>query len=114
MSVLIEVNVSGDAAKHGFTPDEVRQSLDVLSKFNAIHVRGLMTMAGREADDDQTRRQFASLRELRDRLAKSNAPSLSWGELSMGMSGDYEVAIEEGATIVRVGSALFSGINAHG
>ncbi len=69
LSVLIEVNVSGDAAKHGFAPDEVQQSLDALSKFKALDVRGLMTMAGREADADETRRQFASLRELRDRLA---------------------------------------------
>ena len=72
-----------------------------------------MTMAAREGDRDRARREFAALRELRDRLTAVCPPEISLRELSMGMSGDYEVAIEEGATIVRVGSALFDGLIDH-
>jgi len=69
-----------------------------------------MTMAGLESNSDQTRREFASLRELRDKLGLVHAPNIVLNELSMGMSDDYEIAIEEGATMVRVGSALFEGV----
>jgi len=74
-----------------------------------IEIKGLMAMAGREGDLDEARREFAALRRLRDELRPAWAGRWSLDELSMGMSGDYEVAIEEGATIVRVGSALFEG-----
>jgi PLP dependent protein len=108
--LLVEVNVSGDAAKHGFAPAEVEPLLPQIAALPNIAVIGLMTMASREGDLDRARREFAALRELRDRLAAACPPGVSLRELSMGMSGDYEVAIEEGATMVRVGSALFEGL----
>ena len=75
-----------------------------------LDVRGLMTMASRDGDLDVSRREFAALRELRDRLRRVAPPEVTLDELSMGMSGDFEVAIAEGATIVRVGSALCEGV----
>jgi len=107
VSALLEVRLSDDAAKQGFEPDEL---LDVLPKTEALRrvkIRGLMGMAGLTATVAETRRQFATLRELRDRC-RTQFPNLSdFTELSMGMSGDFETAIEEGATIVRVGSILY-------
>lgn len=105
--VLVEVNISGDAAKHGFQAESLEPLLEKLAALPNLAVRGLMGMAGLESDPAQVRREFASLRELRDRLQKNCPPNIQLRELSMGMSGDYEIAIEEGATIVRVGSALF-------
>lgn len=110
VSVLLEVNISGDATKHGFSPRDVEPLLDSLTKLNSLELRGLMAMAGREGDLDVSRREFSELREMRDQLRTSWQGRFDLSELSMGMSGDYEVAIEEGATLVRVGSALFEGI----
>jgi uncharacterized pyridoxal phosphate-containing UPF0001 family protein len=107
--VLLEVNISGDATKHGFRSDEVAQHLPRIAELPGVRVLGLMTMASREGDLGQARREFAALRELRDRLATNCPPAMQFNELSMGMSGDFEAAIEEGATIVRIGSALFEG-----
>jgi len=111
-SVLLEVNISGDAAKHGFAPGDLPPLVDVLSKLPGLEIRGLMAMGGLEADADVERRQFAALRELRDRLRIEWRGRFALEELSMGMSGDFEAAIAEGATMVRVGSALFEGIGA--
>lgn len=110
-SVLIEVNVSGDETKHGFRPDEIEPLLPQLAALEHVAIPGLMCMAAREGDEDVARRNFVQLRELRDRLRKDAPARISLDELSMGMSDDYEIAIEEGATIVRVGSALFEGID---
>lgn len=109
--ILLEVNISGEPAKHGFTPGEMAARLEDVAAFEHIRVLGMMAMAGLEGDLDSTRREFARLRELRDELRRSIPPAISLDELSMGMSGDFEAAIEEGATIVRVGSALFEGID---
>ncbi|HEX4131875.1 MAG TPA: YggS family pyridoxal phosphate-dependent enzyme [Pirellulales bacterium] len=109
-AVLIEVNTSGDATKGGFMPTDVEPLVEPLSRFGWIEVRGLMTMAAREGDATVARRNFADLRELAERLRAVSPATLAWQELSMGMSGDYEIAIAEGATIVRIGSALFEGI----
>jgi len=109
--VLLEVNVSGDAAKHGFAPAELPQLADDLAKLAHLDIHGLMTMAGLEADVDAERRQFAELRELRDTLRRDWSGRFTLDALSMGMSGDFEAAIAEGATMVRVGSALFEGID---
>lgn len=106
---LLEVNISGDATKHGFKPAEVETNIEAIAALPAIEVRGLMTMAGREEDLIQAQHEFAQLRELRDRLQKIAAPEIKLGDLSMGMSNDFEAAIAEGATIVRIGSALFEG-----
>jgi PLP dependent protein len=113
-AVLLEVNISGDQTKHGFRPNEVERQLPEMAKCEHTAIHGLMCMASREGDQSQARREFAALRELRDRLQRMVPPSIRLTELSMGMSGDYEVAVEEGATIVRIGSALFEGISATG
>jgi PLP dependent protein len=110
--VLLEVNISGDATKHGFAPDDIEGHLPAIAKLSGVEVRGLMCMASREGDLDQARREFAALRELKERLLRASPPHIKFGELSIGMSGDFEVAIEEGATMVRIGSALFEGIEA--
>jgi uncharacterized pyridoxal phosphate-containing UPF0001 family protein len=108
--ILIEVNVSGDKTKHGFRPEEMAEPVEEIAGLANIAVRGFMAMAGREGDISAARRDFARLRELRDGLKQSVPTSMSLDELSMGMSGDFEAAIEEGATIVRIGSALFEGV----
>lgn len=108
--VLLEVNISGDAAKHGFAPEEMEAVLDEVSHFGNLEVRGLMAMAGLAGGSDSARADFARLATLRERLMRNCPPSVSLKELSMGMSRDFELAIEEGATIVRVGSAFFEGI----
>ena len=105
--VLLEINISGDAAKHGFQSDEIEPLLSQIATLKNIDVVGLMTMAGLDGGLDRTRHDFAALRELSERLKPKCSHNIAMNELSMGMSGDYEVAIEEGATIVRVGSALF-------
>jgi pyridoxal phosphate enzyme (YggS family) len=108
--ILLEVNVSGDRTKHGFHPEEMTERIEEIAGLANVDVRGLMAMAGREGNVSAARRDFARLRELRDGLKQSGPTSTSLDELSMGMSGDFEAAIEEGATIVRIGSALFEGV----
>ena len=103
--VLLEVNVSGEESKSGFAPAEVTQALDGLLGLPGIRVRGLMTMAPAH-DADAARRTFSGLRELRDELSARSGRSLA--TLSAGMSDDFQVAIEEGSTIVRLGRTLFS------
>ncbi|HEV2969282.1 MAG TPA: YggS family pyridoxal phosphate-dependent enzyme [Pirellulales bacterium] len=108
--ILIEVNISGDRSKHGFQADEMAAALPDIIAPGHVRICGLMAMAGREGDAGAARRDFAHLRELRDRMRRSLPDGASLDELSMGMSGDFEAAIEEGATIVRIGSALFEGV----
>jgi pyridoxal phosphate enzyme (YggS family) len=104
--VLLEVNVSGEAAKHGFAPAELLGAAGELAALPGIRIQGLMTMAPLADDPEATRPVFRALRELRDELSV-RCPQAEWRHLSMGMTNDFEVAIEEGATIVRVGSAIF-------
>ena len=107
--ILLEVNISGDADKHGFAPDDLEPVLPQLATFSNVSIRGLMAMAHREGGPDVARRDFAAVRQLRDQL-QTNAPDeISLDELSLGMSGDFSQAIMEGATIVRIGRALFQG-----
>jgi pyridoxal phosphate enzyme (YggS family) len=108
--VLVEVNVSGDTTKHGFQGEEVEPLLPKLAGLHGLRIRGLMAMASWGGSLDEARQDFIRLRKLRDRLATSCPSEISLDELSMGMSGDFEVAIEEGATLVRIGSALYEGI----
>ncbi|MBC7854169.1 MAG: YggS family pyridoxal phosphate-dependent enzyme [Pirellulaceae bacterium] len=110
VETLLEVNISGDEAKHGFAPHVLRSSLSTIAALPGLQVRGLMTMAAMEGGNDRARRDFAALRELRNELLGDCPPQVELKELSMGMSGDFVEAIEEGASIVRVGSALFEGI----
>ncbi len=100
MPVLLEVNVSGEASKHGFTPAELPAALERIAALPHVRAEGLMTMAPFVDDPEDVRPVFAGLRKL--------AEPLGLRELSMGMSNDFEVAIEEGATQVRIGTALFS------
>ena len=109
--ILLEVNTSRETAKGGFAPDDLEPELTKLAEYRHLEIRGLMCMAALEGGLDVARRNFADLRTLRDRLRALCPENVRLDELSMGMSGDYEIAIEEGATIVRVGSALFEGIS---
>jgi pyridoxal phosphate enzyme (YggS family) len=111
LRVLLQVNCSGESQKGGFEPEDLASVLPRIAELTHLRVEGLMTMAGLEGGVDRARQDFAKLRELRDSLLPDEPPGLSMAELSMGMSGDYEAAIEEGATIVRIGSAFFEGID---
>lgn len=111
LSVLLEVNVSGETSKHGFTPEELLEVGPVMQSLPQLRVRGLMTMAPYVADEQTIRSTFRGLRLLRDQLVAdrrtADNPAATWPDLSMGMTNDFELAIEEGATIVRIGSAIF-------
>ena len=102
---LLEVNVSGEASKSGFTPDEARESLEAILGLGGLDVRGLMTMAPL-GSADEARRTFSGLRELRDELRVRFGLALP--TLSCGMSDDFAIAIEEGSTLVRLGRIVFS------
>lgn len=106
--LLLEVNVSGEASKDGFTPESVRAAWQQLRNLKHVDIRGLMTMAPLTSTPETARPVFRALRALRDELADGAPQCLP--ELSMGMTGDFEPAIAEGATIVRIGSALWRGL----
>ncbi len=107
INVLLEVNTSGEDAKHGLAPSEVEPLLEMAPSFPQVTIRGLMTMAALTGGSTIAARNFATLRELRDQLKRSAPSCVQLNELSMGMSADFEVAIREGATMVRIGSALW-------
>lgn len=107
--VLMEVNVSGDASKHGLPPDACEAFLELAATLEHVRVRGLMCMAGRTTGSQGARRDFETLRDLRDKLQRQ-FPEMDLSQLSMGMSGDFELAVAAGATLVRVGSLLFDGL----
>lgn len=106
LDVLLEVNVAGETSKFGWTPDGVRQDAEAILALPHLRVAGLMTIPPYEPDPEAARPHFAALRRLQLELARRYAQA-DWRCLSMGMSHDFEVAIEEGATIVRVGTAIF-------
>ncbi|MBI5760693.1 MAG: YggS family pyridoxal phosphate-dependent enzyme [Planctomycetales bacterium] len=108
--VLLEVNVSGEASKDGFRVDELLAAWDQVIACRHVRVEGLMTMAPLSDRPSDARSTFAGLRDLRDQLRTRSPADVALPHLSMGMSGDFEIAIEEGATLVRVGSALFDGM----
>ncbi len=105
-NILLEVNVSGETAKHGFDPEELEATLEHAATRPAVNVRGLMCMAGLAGGPEEARREFESLRQLKEQHEHFKTDNIDLKQLSMGMSGDFEIAIEEGATIVRVGSLL--------
>ncbi len=108
--LLLEVNVSGEGSKDGFSPEQLRADWETLRSLAHVDLAGLMTMAQLADDPEAARPTFRRLREFRDELAAvPGSPSLN--ELSMGMSGDFGVAIEEGATMIRVGTSLFEGLS---
>jgi pyridoxal phosphate enzyme (YggS family) len=108
--VLLEVNASREAQKHGFGPEVVPELIPKFAAFQHVHLAGMMTMAALEEDPERCRPAFALVRRLRERMAEQLGPPHSLHQLSMGMSNDFEIAIEEGATLVRIGTALFEGI----
>jgi len=103
--VLLEVNVAGEASKHGFSPEAVRRDLEAVLSLGRLTVEGLMTLPPFAPEAEASRQYFIALRKLRDQLEAEFGVRLP--QLSMGMSGDFPVAIEEGATLVRVGTAIF-------
>ncbi len=110
VEALLEVNASREASKHGFAPEEVSALAPTIEALRHVHVRGLMTLAAYEEDPERCRPTFVMLRRLRDRLREALGQPLP--QLSMGMSNDFEVAVEEGATLVRLGTVLFEGLSA--
>ena len=104
LNIYVQVNTSAETAKSGFSPEELGQAIQEISNLPGLDLRGLMTMAALGSTPEEARTSFRRLRELRDTFA----PGLPG--LSMGMSGDFEAAIEEGATVVRVGSSLYEGL----
>jgi len=107
MPALLEVNVSSEASKYGYAPEALWAELESLGAVAGIRIEGLMTMAPFEAEPEDTRPVFAGLRELAAKISDARVPGVEMRHLSMGMSNDYVVAVEEGATLVRIGSAIF-------
>ena len=106
-NVLVEVNVSGEETKYGIKPEEVEPFLKGISEFSRIRVRGLMTIAPIVEDKEEVRLYFRKLRELSKEIKKKNIKNIRMDYLSMGMTEDFEVAIEEGANMVRIGRGIF-------
>jgi pyridoxal phosphate enzyme (YggS family) len=103
--VLLEVNVAGESSKYGFSPQRLLAEVEQISRADRVQIEGLMTIPPLAPNPEDSRRYFVQLRQLRDRLETEFRFPLP--HLSMGMSGDYRVAVEEGATYVRVGTAIF-------
>jgi PLP dependent protein len=110
--ILFEVHLSGEESKHGFDLEELRHQWDAVLQIPHVQIAGLMTMAAYAEDPEMARPVFRQLRQLLEELrSRSPAPwNNGFRELSMGMTGDFEVAIEEGATLIRIGSALWEGL----
>jgi PLP dependent protein len=106
--VLLEVNLAGESSKHGVTPEHVEPFLEAAGDYAKVAFAGLMTMPPLTTDPEVVRPHFAALRELAERLDRSWAPRHAFRILSMGTSQDFEAAIEEGATVVRLGSVLYA------
>jgi pyridoxal phosphate enzyme (YggS family) len=109
LPILIEINVGGEESKSGVAPDsaELKELLQGIQRLEHVQVRGLMTIPPYTEDPQDSRQYFRRVRELRDRIAARKLPRIEMDVLSMGMSHDFEVAIEEGSTCVRVGTAIF-------
>jgi hypothetical protein len=109
LAALIEINVGGEAAKSGVPPDspELEKILSSAARLESLEIRGLMTIPPYTEDPEAARPYFRKLCELRDEISARNLPAISMATLSMGMSHDFEVAVEEGSTCVRVGTAIF-------
>lgn len=105
--VLLEVNVGGESTKAGFRPDDLIQLVATMAPLTHLHIKGLMTIPPPTVEAESARPYFIQLRELAKAVAAETIPGVMMDELSMGMSNDYAIAVEEGATLVRVGSAIF-------
>ncbi len=111
--ILLEVNVAGEESKFGLKPEETLALAGEIAKLPHVHIQGLMTIAPYVDDPEQNREVFRRLRELSVDIGSKNIDNVSMGVLSMGMTGDYQIAIEEGATYVRVGTGIFGERNYH-
>jgi len=107
VDVLVEVNTSGEATKYGFEPEETADAVEQMAGLPGLRVTGLMTVGAFLADPEAVRPCFRRLRAIRDEIEERVVPGVSMRHLSMGMTNDFEVAVEEGATLVRVGRAVF-------
>ncbi|UCD91491.1 MAG: YggS family pyridoxal phosphate-dependent enzyme [Desulfobacterales bacterium] len=105
--ILIQVNISEENSKSGVYVEDTRDLVKQISLLKHVSIKGLMTMPPFFDAPEKARSYFSALRNLRDRIVDENIPNVCLDELSMGMTGDYEVAIEEGATLVRIGTAIF-------
>ncbi len=105
---FLQVNVSGEESKHGIQPEEINDFIEAIIDFPKVEIVGLMTMAPIDANDDEIHQYFAHLRQLRDEVQAMGKTYAPCKHLSMGMSGDYPIAVAEGADFVRVGSAIFN------
>jgi PLP dependent protein len=106
-AVLLQVNVSGEEAKFGMTPAELEDQLSSFGQLKGIQVQGLMTIPPQNPEAENSRQYFSALRVLRDKFQAMNIEGVELKELSMGMTNDYLIAVEEGATLVRVGTGVF-------
>jgi PLP dependent protein len=109
-SVLLQVNISNEESKQGWIPGELKNQWSEIAECSNLNIKGLMTMAPLVDNPEDARSFFRKLRELRDELQDSSPSGIQLTELSMGMSRDYHVAVEEGATLIRIGSQLFTGL----
>ena len=113
VDILIEVNVAEEESKFGMDTEETAQLIQDISTLPGIHIRGLMTVAPYTDDPEDNRVYFKNLKQLAVDIERKNIDNVTMSVLSMGMTGDYEVAIEEGATLVRVGTGIFGSRNYH-
>lgn len=107
MDVLIQVNTSGEDSKYGIDPMETAEFVEKVTEFERLNIKGLMTIGLFSDDWPEVRKGFARLRKLRDTIITRNIAGVSMEHLSMGMTNDFELAIEEGATMIRIGRAIF-------
>jgi PLP dependent protein len=105
--VLLEVNIGNEPTKAGFRPDDVVRSVSTMTQLSHVRIKGLMAIPPQTVGSESARPYFRKLRDLAQQIAALQVPSIRMDELSMGMSNDFDVAIEEGATLVRVGTAIF-------
>ena len=107
VSILLEVNVAGEESKFGFAPEEVEEAAREIAKYPHVHIQGLMTIAPFVENSEENRGVFKKLYELYVDMKRKNIDNVTMNVLSMGMTGDYQTAFEEGATMVRVGTGIF-------
>ena len=105
--ILLQVNISGEASKSGFSPEDVSDACRTISGMQHIRIKGLMTISVKGYSEEENRMLFSKLKELSDKIAEEKMENVFMDELSMGMSGDYKEAIETGATLIRVGTLIF-------
>lgn len=107
INCFLQVNISEEESKHGFKVSEIDEALAIISEFDKVEIVGLMTMAPKEASESEIEEIFGKANQLRQELQARQLPHMPFTELSMGMSGDYKIAIRNGATFVRIGTSFF-------